>query len=157
MKDDIGTLIEPQPVDFTWGAPGWYVIGSIVILLILILIVLLYRHYQKNKYRASAVLWLEQREAQMLARHPIALIYDAAILMKRLAVTRYGRTGVAGIQDKAWLSFLNQTCKRQLFDDRDFDWLHNALYASQEDVQERDIRLFITKTKTWIKHHRYAL
>jgi len=157
MNDEIGTLIEPEPVTFTWGAPGWYVLGGVVLLLILLIIVVLYRHHQKNEYRAQALLWLREREAQLLPQSPIELVYDAAILMKRISATRYRRSDVAGLLNKEWITFLNRTCKSAPFDERDVEWLHQTLYRSAQPPQESDVRAFIGKTKKWIEQHRYAL
>ena len=157
MKDDIGTLIEPEPVGFSWGAPGWYVLAGLILLTILVLILLIYKHYQKNKYRRSAVSWLERREAEMFSQHPVALVYDAAVLMKRIAITRYGRIEVAGIRDDEWITFLNKCCKAPLFEAHDAEWLRKVLYASKQEVKQNDVRLFIGKTKTWIRKHHYAL
>jgi hypothetical protein len=157
MNDDVGTLIEPEPIAFTLGAPGWYVVGGLIMLLIILVAVVLFRHHQKNKYRTRAIQWLKQRESQLLPQHPTELIYDAAILMKRIAATRYSRSDVAGLLSREWIAFLNRTCKSEPFEERDVEWLQQTLYAPMHQLQEREVRIFLKKTEKWIKHHRYAL
>jgi uncharacterized protein DUF4381 len=157
MNNDIGILIEPDPVKFTWGAPGWYVLGIAFLLLICIVIILVYRKYQKNRYRRAALSWLEEREGTMLAHQPRQVIYDAAMLMKRIAITRYGRSHVASVREQEWITFLNKVCESQLFSAGDAKWLNRTLYVSGNSLRESEIKSFIDKTKKWIKNHRYAL
>jgi hypothetical protein len=157
MNDDIGTLIEPDPVKFTWGAPGWYVLGTVLLLLICTVLIVIYRHYQKNKYRRTALSWLESKEERMLNQTPEQVIYDATMLMKRIAMSRYGRSHVAALRDDEWMTFLNNVCKSHPFTDADAKWLTNILYASSGRLNESETKSFIDKTKKWIKYHRYAL
>ncbi|HEX6226247.1 MAG TPA: DUF4381 domain-containing protein [Chryseolinea sp.] len=157
MNDDIGTLIEPDPVKFTWGAPGWYVLGIAVLILICAFLIMFYRHYQKNKYRRAALSWLESREGTLLTQAPEQIIYDAAMLMKRIAISRYGRNHTAALRDDEWINFLNKVCKSQLFTAGDAEWLTRTLYQSGENLKESETKSFIIKTKRWIKDHRYAL
>jgi cytochrome b subunit of formate dehydrogenase len=157
MNDDIGTLIEPDPVKFTWGAPGWYVVGIVLLLLVCAVLIMFYRHYQKNKYRRAALSWLESRERTMLAQKPAEVIYDAAMLMKRIAISRYGRNQVAAVREQEWMIFLNKVSKSQLFSAGDAAWLSNILYTAAGSLKESETKSFIAKTKKWIKSHRYAL
>jgi hypothetical protein len=156
MNNDVGTLVEPAPVTFTWGAPGWYVLSVGLLLLLVLVAIIIYRHYMKNRYRRSALSWLEQREGALSAQ-PDQLIYDATMLMKRVAITRYGRRGVADLRDEEWIAFLNKVCKPALFSESDGAWLNKVLYIPGESLNENEVRSFITKTKKWIKDHRYAL
>ncbi len=156
MNNDIGTLVEPAPLTFTWGAPGWYVLAAGVLLLLILVAIIIYRHYQKNKYRRSALSWLEEREG-ILSAQPDQLVYDATMLMKRVAITRYGRSEVAALRDKEWIAFLNKACESSLFTETDGAWLNKILYMPGETVKENEARGFIAKTKKWIRDHRYAL
>jgi Domain of unknown function (DUF4381) len=157
MNDDIGTLIEPDPVKFTWGAPGWYVLAIVLLLLICAVFIVIYRQYQKNKYRRTALSWLESKEEKMLNQSPEQVIYDATMLMKRIAISRYGRSPVAGLREDEWITFLNKACKIQPFTAADAEWLTNILYAPSGHLNESETKSFIDKTKKWIKYHRYAL
>lgn len=156
MNDDVGTLIEPAPVTFTWGSPGWYVLGVIILLVIVIVLLIVNHHYQKNKYRKAALSFLKKKEG-LLATQPVQAVYDTAMLMKRVAITRYGRTKVASLRDKEWISFLNRSCRSSMFTESDGVWLGRVLYIPGEPVQEKDASGFIVKAKKWIKDHRYAL
>ncbi|MGC3946512.1 MAG: DUF4381 domain-containing protein [Chryseolinea sp.] len=156
MQDDIGTLIEPQPVQFSWGAPGWYVLAGLVLVFVLVIVAMIVRHYRKNKYRREALLWLASREREINKQHPDQIVYDATMLMKRIAISRYGREHAA-IREGEWITFLNNACKSPLFSDTDSAWLTQALYASGSDIASTDVQNYLNKTKVWIKRHRYAL
>ncbi|MEJ1240242.1 DUF4381 domain-containing protein [Chryseolinea sp. T2] len=156
MNDDIGTLIEPQPVQFTWGAPGWYVLAASLLLAIAGIVLMIIRHYRKNRYRREAIDWLARRESEMTGQRPDLIVYDATMLVKRIVMTRYGREHSATRKDE-WIAFLNEACKAQLFSTADGDWLTQTLYAGGQDIRKEDVTSYLDKTKTWIKRHRYAL
>ena len=155
--NDVGKLIEPDPVKFTWGAPGWYMLGILLLLLIGVVALLMWRHHQKNKYRRSALSWLEEKERKLLNQQPVQLVYDSTMLMKRIAMSRYGRDEVASLPNKEWVTFLNSVCKSPMFTDNDAMWLAKILYVPGEQPNLDEAKGFIVKTKAWIRHHRYAL
>lgn len=155
MNDNIGTLIEPQPVQFTWGAPGWYVLAGLLLVVIVAVIVMIVRHYRRNRYRSEALAWLVSREKEM-SQHPEVVVYDATMLMKRIVISRYGREH-ASVREREWIGLLNDTCKGQLFSDADSTWLTQSLYAGGTKIAAADVQAYLNKTRTWIKRHRYAL
>ena len=156
MNDNIGTLIEPQPVPFTWGAPGWYVLAAWLLIIIVGIILMIIRHYKKNRYRREAIDWLVRREKEMTNQRPDLIVYDATMLVKRIVMTRYGREHTS-TRNEEWITFLNEACKTQLFTASDSEWLTQTLYAPGSDLRTEDVASYLNKTKTWIKRHRYAL
>lgn len=155
MNDDIGSLIEPVPVQFSLGAPGWYVLGTIVAILILVASVLLYRHYKRNLYRRDALAFLTMQQTN-LENDSIRLLYEASILLKRIVMARYGRQH-ASITGTAWVNFLNSVCKAPPFDEQDGTWISTVVYSSGSDVTTESVHAYLEKTRKWIKLHRYAL
>lgn len=155
MNDDIGTLIEPPPVEFTFGAPGWYVLGSLLLFSLFAITVLFVRHYRRNQYRRDALSWLAGRE-QHLQKTPDVLLYDATTLLKRIVMLRYGRE-FASIRGRDWIALLNSSCRSTLFADEDADWITHALYAPGGTIAGEEVQRYLNKTRTWIKRHRYAL
>jgi hypothetical protein len=55
MDEQYGQLIEPSPVSFTFGAPGWYVLAVLLLLTFLGFAWFLFRRYKKELYRRQAV------------------------------------------------------------------------------------------------------
>lgn len=156
MNDDIGTLIEPAPVQFSWHEPGWYVLGGLLVLTLIMLLLMIYRHWRKNRYRRDALSWLSAREASLINTQPDLLVYDSTMLLKRIVMTRYGRKH-ATIRDNDFIAFLNSACKTTLFAEQDALWLHKVLYASGAGTTPAEVSDFLNKTRKWIKLHRHAL
>ena len=44
---EIGNLIEPDPIGFAFGAPGWYMLGALALLLLIIYTTHAIRKYRK--------------------------------------------------------------------------------------------------------------
>ncbi len=151
----IGQLIEPAPVRFSFDAPGWYVVGGIVLVLILTGAFLAWRRYRKNRYRREALRWLQQEEQRLVAAMEYAqLVYTADMLVKRIAMQRYGRE-TSSLRGKEWLDYINRTW-HSTFTDDDAKLL-DALYASADKIEASRANSFIDKTKHWIKTHKYEL
>jgi cytochrome b subunit of formate dehydrogenase len=156
MNDDIGTLIAPAPVQFSWNEPGWYVLGVLVLLVVVAVLFVIYRYWRRNKYRRDALSWLTERETSLMNTRPDLLVYDSTMLLKRIVMTRYGRKH-ATIRDSEWIAFLNSTCNAPLFAEQDARWLNKILYASGGGTTTAEVSAFLNKTKNWIKLHRHAL
>lgn len=153
MSDDFGQLVEPAPVRFSFGAPGWYVLG--VLLLLLVITVLLWlRHYlRKNHYRKTALQWLALQEQQPAL--PEARIYAANMLLKRVAMRNYGRARVASVTGKDWILLLNHTARKTVFDEDDAVLVSHSVYMPAQPTTAQ-AEGFTGKTKKWIKQHRHA-
>lgn len=156
MDDEIGTLIEPEPVQFTWEAPGWYVLGVMLFVVTVVITILIVRHYRRNRYRREAIAWLVNRQKDLMDQPPHMIVYDATMLMKRIVISRYGRR-YAAARGGEWITFLNTCCRRDLFSPQDDAWITQCLYVGHTSVGDTDIQAYLNKTRTWIKSHRYAL
>src|SRR5262245_9472296 len=110
MNNEAGQLIEPQPVSFSFDAPGWYLVGSLIIFFILIVSWFIYSQYRRNRYRYDALKWLQEKENQHTSTSEI--IYEAVFLLKRIAIMKYGRREVAAITGQDWIVKLNSACRK---------------------------------------------
>ncbi|MFT3823725.1 MAG: DUF4381 domain-containing protein [Chitinophagaceae bacterium] len=149
MNEQYGKLIEPADYGFSFGAPGWYVLGVLLLLVLGVIAWLVIRYYQRNLYRKHALQALMQSET--IKEADTALLYEANMLMKRIAMSKYGRSNTASIRNKEWIGFLNKTAGRQLFTDADARLLPGELYGNDNNSSVAD---FVVKTKEWIRGHR---
>jgi hypothetical protein len=157
MDTDFGTLIEPAPVPFTFGAPGWYVLAASVCILLCATVWVGVYLYKRNRYRKQALHWLAEREKTLHATNAFELlVYDASMLIKRIAMARYGRNNVAGIDGQAWINFLNKTGRGKQFTDMDAQLLQQTLYSTEKIISETEANAFVHKTKHWIATHKHA-
>jgi hypothetical protein len=145
MDEQYGQLIQPKPVVFSFGAPGWYVLGAVILLLLAGAVWLLRQNYRKNRYRRQAL-----GELKGYGAGPSAL-YPANMLLKRIAISRYGRVPAASIRGSEWVAFLNKSRGRELFGKGDAALLEQV-YTTGAYAADG----FLEKAKKWIKKHKYA-
>ena len=143
MDPQYDQLIEPPRIPFSFDAPGWWVLGGVLLLLFAFVAWLVIRHRRRSRYRRIATALLEQ----------CADTYSANMLLKRVAMTAYPRNSSAALRAADWVSFLNTTRRKPVFDRNDADTL-NALYNRDQCPLTNAFR---KKMKEWIKHHHHAL
>ncbi len=149
----IGQLIEPTPVRFSFDAPGWYVAGGVLAVLLLTACIIAWRRYRRNRYRRAALRWLQSEEQRLTpAKEYARLVYAADMLVKRIAMQRYGRE-VSSLRGKDWSEYINKTWRSEFTAD-DMKLLDD-LYLSETSVDADRAGAFVDKAKQWIKTHRY--
>ncbi len=145
MKQEAAQLIEPPPVHFAPVTPGWYVSGAVLLLLLAALAVLCIRHYLQNRYRREA---LRQLEAITAAPN---VLYEANMLLKRIAMRNYGRSEVAALQGDDWMNFLNGRWKEAAFTTEEGKAVSDGLYRPPGPEIPA---AFLDKCRRWLRKHR---
>lgn len=153
MDPQYDHLIEPSRIPFSFGAPGWWVLGAVLLLLLALVVWLIIRHRRHNRYRRKALALLEQ----------CADLYSANMLLKHVAMTVYPRSSTAALRAADWIAFLNSTRHKPLFDANDANALA-AMYnreqlpaANAAAAPNTAAAAFRNKAREWIKQHRHAL
>ncbi|HVY73956.1 MAG TPA: DUF4381 domain-containing protein [Puia sp.] len=152
MADPLSELVEPAPVKFSFGAPGWYVAGALILLVLLFAGWLAYRFYRRNRYRREALRWLDERML-LLKEDYASAVYECNMLIKRIAMSKYGRTAVADKRGEEWIVQLNRTGRTDAFSRTELDLLNNGVYSGKS-ISQTEAMLFIEKTKKWIRQNR---
>ena len=99
----------PDPVPFWPPAPGWWLLALAVVLL-LVAAGWLWQRHQRSAYRRAALKELQQlRQALAQGHEGMPIIAELSILLRRAAISRYGRQQVAALSGAAWLEFLDRT------------------------------------------------
>ena len=154
MNESFGKLIEPEPVPFSFGAPGWYVVGVLIIMGLCIAGYLIYLNHKRNRYRKAALRFLSEIERELSAKNEfVTLLYEHNMMMKRIEMTLFQRDKTASLRGDEWISFLNNTMRKQLFAADDMQLLNAALYQSSS-VNQEIAKKFISNTKQWIRQHK---
>jgi hypothetical protein len=135
-------LVLPEPVSWSPLAPGWYVLGAVVVSAAVLLIVKVLRSYQSNRYRRIA----RQELHNMQAPTPAAL----AELVKRTALAAYPRELVAGLSGAAWLQFLDASSGLTSFTQGAGRQLVEQCYARPAPATPE----LIQAVSAWIHRHR---
>jgi len=155
MDQQVGKLIEPLPVAFNFGAPGWYVMGGLLLMLIVLLTWLVIKYYRSNLYRKHALHFLDNVEQKLSPEKEFDLVvYQTQMLIKRIAMARYGRQNVSGLRGNQWITFINTTWHEKSFDDKDEMLLNQNIYQPEQTVSENEAVNFVEKSRRWIKKHK---
>lgn len=146
---DIGPILEPDPVLFSFETVGWLILVVLLLIVFLIVLVKQFKLYKKNTYRREAIKRLKLLKNQEGQNH--FQINQLNILLKQVAINTFGREKVATLYGKEWFEFLESTSKNTKFTSY-LAVFSNAIYESK-DANEKDFNTIIQLTKTWIKTH----
>lgn len=95
-------LYEPPPVAFTFETIGWNVLAGVVVVGLFVWGLLSLRAYIKNRYRREAISKISQLQGDF---------NGVLVVLKQVAIYRFGREQVARLTGREWLEFLEDTAK----------------------------------------------
>lgn len=135
-------LYEPPPVPFTFEAVGWSILAGVIGVILLVWCMISIYKYIKNRYRREAVAKVRQLESD-----PNGVL----VILKQVAIYKYGREEVASLSGVKWLQFLDKTGSDVQFS-KEATSICNMLYA-QESVEIATARFISQNTIKWIQSH----
>jgi hypothetical protein len=141
----------PDSVSWWPLAPGWWVLGFVV-LITLALVWLWQRRWQQRSYQRVALRHLERLEEQY-ASEPETLVRELSVLLRRVTALYYPES--AGLAGRAWLEFLDRTLNAKAeahpFSAGEGQCLADAPYrpALKSEV---DTRTLVELARCWIKN-----
>ena len=141
---EVGTLIEPDPVIFSFGAPGWYVILVLSLITITWLSWIYFDRKRRNHYRKVAI----GKINDLTANQHEPPTWEINKLLKRICINKYGRKNCADLTGQEWLDFLNDKCKTPVFDQE-----ATQAYYGIYDKSDRNSGPFLKASINWIRNH----
>ena len=103
----------PDPVSWWPLAPGWWIIAGLAVLLI----VLLVRRFRMRRQLRFARKELDRALAQWrVDKDSHRFAADVSVLLRRLAISRFGKLSVAGLTGTRWLDFLAAHSREEVAD-----------------------------------------
>ena len=148
---ELGPLMEPDPVPFSFSTPGWYFLGGLFLVFVLYYSYISYKKYRRNAYRRKALSQLSELENSNKDSQGSAELNSYLVQLKVVALQSYGRDVVASKAGKEWLSFLDSTGKNTPFTKYDAV-ISDSIY--KEMTPDKESLLEISElTKRWIKTH----
>lgn len=137
--DRLHDIVVPSPVPWWPPAPGWYVVGAVVLVFVLVLFLRAYLSWRANAYRREALAALAD------ARDPAAV----GAILRRTALAETNRREVAELRGEAWVDWLDArssspaspTVREQLI---------TGAYASAPIADIAALRVWAVQ---WIKSH----
>lgn len=141
----------PKAIGWWPLAPGWYVLGILMMALIGIMAYAIRRHVINGRPKRQALRLLSTYQRDYLARPEVSLnAARVSELLKRVALVYFPREKVASLQGEAWIAFLSETSKRL-----DFKRVEQALLvAPYHPTMKGDLSLLFTMARLWIKQRR---
>lgn len=148
-------IVMPSAVSWWPLAPGWYAIGSLLLLLALWAALRGLRRYRRNAYRRQALRELHALgSAGAGSKAPARVLADIAELLRRAALSAYPRRQVVGLTGQAWLSFLDETGGGDAFSRDPGRLLVSAVYRTSGDCAPDRVDEVVALARGWINDHR---
>jgi hypothetical protein len=140
--DKLHDFYQPPPPSWRPQTIGWYVVFAIAALLLLWLAVYLIRQWLANRYRREALHELAQAKPEQFSE-----------LLKRTALSLWPREKVASLSGDAWLKFLDNSARSDLFQSAPASLLEEIALRpiSLSTEEESALRKAVA---TWIGKHR---
>lgn len=145
----------PAPVSYAPQTIGWAFVGVLLLALAAVAVLLVWRRYQRRRYRRAALAELKRIEAELgdAGRRSAALM-AIPVLLKRTALAAAPRERSAALTGEAWLAFLRET--RGSFDAGSGALLQVISYAPADRVAAvttDEAALLVAHAREWITRH----
>ena len=137
--------IPPDPM--LWPpAPGWWILCLIALLTLIWLIKNAIKYY---KLRLPVKLFL--RDLQKIETgydNRIQSIQKMSVLLRRLAVSKFGRETVSALHGQSWLNFLDSKNQKVKFSSSVGSVLAEKVYSDETSIDVNELKIFL---KNWSK------
>lgn len=148
---ELGPLLEPDPVKFSYDTPGWYFLGIVTILVLSLAILRWYRHYRENTYRREAINEINQLNMSSSQHEILQRLTELLIILKLVALKTYGREEVAALHGKPWLLFLDSKTENTSFSE--FEPLISKATYQSIPLHIEELEALKNLSKKWIQNH----
>lgn len=147
----IGQLIEPNPISFSFGAPGWYILLALVVLIFAIIALIFFLRHKKRKYRRQAIQQLQEMNESELSS--TLFLSKTMSTIKQVAITTYGRDNLVAIKGIDFINLLKKRNKNKAIYSEEIEKLfYNGLYQNQ-DLSPSIKAKTIEESINWINQH----
>ncbi len=147
-------IVMPQAVSWWPLAPGWYVIGALLLVFAVWATLRSLRRYRRNAYRRQALQELQALGAAGDLETRGQALADIAELLRRVALTAYPRRRIVGLTGEAWLAFLNETGGGDAFSRGSGRLLVSGVYRTSGDYPVESLREVLALARGWVNDHR---
>jgi Domain of unknown function (DUF4381) len=114
--ENLFDIVVPPPVPWWPPAPGWVVVGGVLLVLGCWSAWLAWRRWRAATYRRAALAeWRHLKTQAADVRHREAALRHLPVLVKRTALAAFPREAVASLSGVEWLRFLDRTGHTDVF------------------------------------------
>ena len=147
--EDLHDVVEPAAVSMAPETIGWMFVAALGVLALLRLAWRVHRHRRLTRYRRDALSVLQHIERQANAADSAAPVLQLAELLKRTAISGYGRRRVASLAGDSWLRFLDETSHSNQFATQG----QLLTQYSSAPVPAETLRSLLQLARSWIRGH----
>ena len=147
----------PEAVNWSPDAPGWFLLGGLVLLCILFYLFGRYKNWRRNRYRTRALRRLANIQRQFTQdRNRQVLVHQLAELLKQTVSVAHPGVNSDSLSGEAWLVFLNGLITECEISHELIEW---PLWpdAQLREVTPTQIDAQIEQIHYWIEHHRASI
>ncbi len=140
----------PDPLGWWPLAPGWW----LLVLLMLAVIAWLFWRWRQQQRGEHALDVALHELGYLQGKHgnnTKALLRELSVLLRRVAISQYGRQQVAGLTGDAWVKFLDDKAGKPLFGSKLAHLLTEIPYRPETQAETA---LVLQATRQWIKLQR---
>lgn len=142
------------PPDIGWWplAWGWWLVIGLGLLAVFALVWWLLQRptsIQRASLSAQASALQElDRIEQQYQNDPLGLVRELSVLLRRIAISLYGRRSVAGLTGVSWLQFLDNQGSSPVFSQRFQQALTELPYRAQGSA---DVNALVQEVRQWLR------
>jgi hypothetical protein len=144
----------PQPVGWWPLAPGWWLVVCALLMLLLAAVFLYRRMQQLAALRTAGKMLLALKNQPQ--HNDLQTLVALSALLRRVAISRAGRTDVAALSGSAWLAWLDRPFADAPFSQGVGRCLADAQYR-QSPPADTDMQALFKLCERWLKHQKPPL
>ena len=142
----------PPAVGLWPPAPGWWIVGALVLFSIIFLITKLWQRWRARTYRRQALRQLQTIYAQWQRDQNDELFQQRVNqLLKQTALVAFPRAQVAALHGGTWLQFLDEKLREAIFSTPTLSALADSFRPHAEPVAAPALN---DAAQRWIRRHR---
>jgi hypothetical protein len=158
--ENLFDIVTPPPVPWWPPAPGWFVVGGVVLVLAVWIACRAWKHWQAAAYRRTALAEWQLLKAQAADPRQCAVaLRQLPELVKRTALAAFPREDVASLSGTAWLRFLDRTARTDPFTRGRGQLLPELSYNPRATAQVDTVAVeeLFAAVRRWMRGHSTAM
>jgi hypothetical protein len=137
-------------------APGWWVLGVVLIIFLFLMLLLLPKLWRWLRYKPVRSLSLKEfyliKQSHQQQADQKQTLQAITTLLRRTVMSKSGRIGHAGVVGDDWINQLNQMSQKDCFTQAQGELLKHGRYQPAIEGQNKaDIDSLLLSCENWIK------
>ena len=151
----IDEIMLPEVIPWWPSAPGWKVLGLILLVWVVLRMIRLGKRWWRNRYRREVLRQLKQLQQQVGSK-TLDVVASLPHFIKITALQAYPRAEVASLSGEGWLAFLDSHYCGPSFAEGSGRKLLAVSYLPRQrwQLDDNESKQLIQMAQQWIAKHR---